>query len=137
MLNEIHAGNTITEAQGAKRLWFVGSTENLGGIIHSGLRHSELLQMRWDEFEADAERENWAPLSSRIGVVILVKGKFTLFFTEKLPPIVVHSKTLSSPGDYVIWREDVFHKWKADELSSVICVRWHDAISSKSENPSV
>ena len=123
-----NAWDSSAITNGVKNGWFVGTPNFIEG---GGLRQSQVTQMKWFKHEkgqvSGEDDASGKPRGASKGrtLSILVKGKFVLWFHTGDGNWVKH--TLKQKGDYAIWGEGVFHKWKAAKKSVVMTVRWQEA----------
>lgn len=109
---EIHKGNTYTDGA-ERRGWFVGPFMPANSLLHSNQ-----VEIKWVEHKAGEVREGWVEDEKRTSLCVLLAGKYLLHFDQT-------SALLEEPGDYVLWGEDVAHKWEAIEDSLIVTVRWN------------
>lgn len=90
-----------------------------------GLRRSRVVEVKWGVHPRGQQRPaGWADPSPKTAISILVSGDFRITFRLPGDPFRQQETRLSTPGDYVLWREDVEHTWFAEQDSIIVTVRW-------------
>ena len=131
MQSEILRGNAVVDGRDFHH-WFVGPLENWcrANVLELdctqfALRDTVVLEVKWGVHPAGQDRPGgWAPPSDKISLGILVRGDFLFRFRDPDLPSTLVENRLSDEGDYVIWREDVEHSWRALDESVILTVRW-------------
>ncbi len=108
---EILSGNAQKDGIDS-RGWIVGS------FMPEGLSNTEDVEIKWGVHPQGQERKEWVTDEKRTTISILVSGNFDVQFVDK-------TVTLAKPGDYVMWGEGIDHRWRAEEDSVVMTVRWN------------
>jgi hypothetical protein len=128
-----NAGAVDTNGTG----WFIGfsdwtksttdrSLASLRYMPKNSLAHT--LHMKWMEHPADDDRGQQKPPSAGRTISILVSqaGRFRIQFSnsETFADQQIVETCLSKHGDFVIWGEDIYHRWFVDEQCTVLTLRW-------------
>jgi len=127
---EVTSGNAFVDGRAFKQ-WFVGDIAKWwkGDSFDEskfGLRNTQDVEIKWGVHKKGEKREKgWSSCSDWTAISILVSesGDFIVEFRTKYD----HSQPkarLIKQGDYVIWREDVEHCWRAEQDSVILTVRW-------------
>ncbi|MFK4104535.1 signal peptidase I [Streptomyces sp. NPDC019531] len=114
--DRIATGNATDSAFDACRGWFVGPFWGPG----VGLRGSGLVEVKWSNHVAGAQRDGVSGRDGTTSLAVLVSGSFCFTFPDEDPAEV----KLLSQGDYVMYGPSVLHTWEALEESVVMTVRW-------------
>ena len=89
---------------------------------------SHTLCIKWFDHPQGDPNGSSKPLSEgrSISFLISTEGRFRMEFSEHEDFPADHTIThiLAKHGDFVIWGEGVYHRWFADEASSILTVRW-------------
>jgi hypothetical protein len=89
---------------------------------------SHTLAVKWYNHKKGDPKGTGKPLSEGRSISFLVseKGRFRIDFSEvkDFPEGRTETHVLERHGDFVIWGEGVYHRWFADEDSSILTVRW-------------
>ncbi|WP_018680276.1 hypothetical protein [Actinokineospora enzanensis] len=85
-----------------------------------GVRSSRDVEVKWATHPAGDKRPEWTADDRRTTLVLLVEGHFRISLTEG-------ERTLTHPGDYVMWGPGIDHTWEALDTSVVMTVRWPSA----------
>lgn len=109
------AGNA-DEDSADTRGWLVGHFLDPS----QGVRSTDYVEVKWAHHSLGDKRSEWTVGDQRTTLVILVGGKFRVDVTDG-------SRTMSSPGDYVMWGPGIDHSWEAVADSVVLTVRWPSA----------
>jgi hypothetical protein len=122
-----NAGDLDTEGSG----WFVGFSEYLRG---NGLRYmaknslAHTVCLKWMVHPKDDDRGQTKPPSDGRTISILVSenGRFRLEFSasEEFPSDDTEQYVLERRGDFVVWGENLYHRWFVDETCTVLTLRW-------------
>lgn len=130
MHGKITQGNAIQDGSLFDQ-WFIGDLKtwvnkrslnfDKGQI---GLRDTDKLEVKWGIYVKGDRRTDWAHSTTKTAVSILVSGSFSFSFRSPDDPSRSSVVSLENEGDYVIWKEDVEHTWKASEDSVVITIKW-------------
>ena len=128
----IDFGNvSMVDTQGTG--WIVGFSEwvKTGG---ANLRYmpqhalAQTLCIKWFHHPQGDPHGSGKPLSEGRSISFLVsaQGRFRLEFSEQADFPAGHTVThvLATHGDFVMWGEGVYHRWFAEEASSILTVRW-------------
>lgn len=118
-MNVEWAAGNVNEDTTATRGWLVGH------FIHpsDGVRSSNDVEVKWANHPDGDKRPEWTSDDDRTTLVILVEGHFRVDLTQG-------SKTMTRPGDYIMWGPGIDHSWSALADSVVITVRWPSATDS-------
>jgi hypothetical protein len=116
--------------------WFIGFSDwaraNVPGMTDlrfmpkNSLAHT--LHVKWTAHPANDPRGAAKPPSEGRTISILVseRGTFRLEFSPagdfQAREVVRH--TLQNHGDFVIWGENIHHRWFVDEACTVLTLRW-------------
>jgi mannose-6-phosphate isomerase-like protein (cupin superfamily) len=111
MSEEIYVGSADLDAP-RERGWLLGHFLPPGDP-----RHSPEVEIKWGRHPAGDRRAEWVRSEHRTAVLFLLSGRFRLDFPDR-------SVTLSTPGEYVLWKAGVGHSWYAEQESLVLTVRW-------------
>ncbi|MEU4508082.1 signal peptidase I [Nonomuraea wenchangensis] len=111
MSDQIYVGNAVADGA-ADDGWLLGHFRPPGDP-----RHSDEVEIKWGVHRPGEVRARWVRGEVRTALLVLVSGRFRV----ELPG---RSVLLSEPGDYVVWGRGVDHSWRAEELSTVLTVRW-------------
>jgi hypothetical protein len=113
--------------------WFIGDLQkwtqtqtDADAANATGLRQSQMVEMKWGTHEAGAQRRDWAPCARTVTMSLLVRGKFLLRFRSAAAREEIVERRLEREGDYVIWGTDVEHTWLVEEDSLILTVRWRE-----------
>lgn len=114
MNNPIYKGNARDSGKFSQG-WFMGHfiTE------HSLLKSTEV-ELKFGEHNMGDICE-WKSSCKGFSISILIKGEFLINFKTLNH---IERITLEKEGDYVIWDNDVLHKWESLKDSTVLTVRW-------------
>lgn len=116
--------------------WFIGFSDwtkaNVSGIpdlrfmSKDALAHT--LHVKWMIHPANDDRGTAKPPSEGRTISILVSesGKFRLEFSKSqdFPTEQTIKYTLQNHGDFVIWGENIHHRWFVDETCTILTLRW-------------
>jgi hypothetical protein len=95
------------------RGWIVGSFIDDSFDV----RLTSAVEIKWSVHRAGNERPSWAEDNVRTTALLLVSGCFRLNLPDR-------SVLLTAPGDYVVWGAGNRHRWRAEEDSVTLTVRW-------------
>ena len=130
MLSDITAGNTKNDGKDFG-FWFVGRIDSWcreNGLpfdgARYGLRNTGDIEIKWGIYKKGEVRDKWASFSHKTAMSILIRGEFTFVFREINNHQERREVRLVREGDYVIWQEDLEHRWKMDEDSEILTLRW-------------
>jgi len=116
--------------------WFVGFSEwaKAGIPDHADLRHmgqevrSHTLCIKWKFHPAGDLLGAAKPPSEGRSLSILVseQGRFRLQFSENgnFPQMRTIEHVLQKHGDFVVWGENLHHRWFVDEACTILTLRW-------------
>ncbi|GLZ37162.1 signal peptidase I [Actinokineospora sp. NBRC 105648] len=107
-----NAADDTTETRG----WLVGHFIDPS----QGIRASKDVEVKWGTHPEGDKRPEWTSDDQRTTLVILVEGHFRVDLTEG-------TKTMTRPGDYIMWGAGIDHSWEALAPSIVMTVRWPSA----------
>lgn len=117
MLTWSFAGRRASRALiGLARCHFIDDTDDLS--------YSKDVEVKWGIHRAGDERAEWSTGRHDRTILILVSGILRL---ELAPAGQRHEPTtlvLDTAGDYVVWDNGIDHRWRADDDSVMITVRW-------------
>ncbi|MBD3886296.1 hypothetical protein IFO70_31890 [Phormidium tenue FACHB-886] len=127
-----NAGQLNTNGTG----WFIGFSDwtkaNVTGatdlrfMTQDSLSHT--IHAKWMEHPIGDDRGTDKPLSNGRTISILVSefGRFRLEFStdENFPDDQVVTHRLEKHGDFVIWGENIHHRWFVDERCVILTFRW-------------
>lgn len=127
-----NAGTLNTNSTG----WFVGFSDwtkaNMNGV--SDLRFmpkdalAHTLHVKWMAHPVNDDRGTTKPPSEgrTLSVLVSESGKFRLEFSthENFLAEQRVEYTLQSHGDFVIWGENIYHRWFVDAASTILTLRW-------------
>ncbi len=85
------------------------------------------ISIKWMDHPKNDPKGSCKPVSEgrSISFLVSVKGKFRIKFCEDANfRGRVESFTLKKHGDFVAWGEGLYHRWHADEASTILTVRW-------------
>lgn len=116
--------------------WFIGFSDwakaNVAGVTDlrfvakNSLAHT--IHMKWMVHPVNDPRGIAKPPSDGRTISILVSeaGKFRLEFSahSNFPVGQVVQHTLQAHGDFVIWGENIYHRWLVDETCTILTLRW-------------
>jgi hypothetical protein len=124
--------------------WFIGFSEwakaNVAGVpdlryaAKNSLVHT--VHAKWMEHpEGDLRGSAKPPSDGRtISILVSEAGRFQLQFSDKadFPVESTAQYTLENHGDFVIWGENIYHRWSVDAKCVILTFRWipvhlHDA----------
>ncbi len=124
-----NAGSLDTGGTG----WFIGYGSH-HGAGNSPLRHvtrsqrANGLSVKWCDHEAGRPGGDGKPVSTGRTISMLVggQGAFRLDFslTGSFEPCRTLTRILREPGDYAIWGEGVYHRWRCEKPCSILTIRW-------------
>jgi len=80
--------------------------------------HNKDFEIKWHSLKKGESKDILGANTKSKSLSILIRGKFSLKFSEKKEII------LDREGDYVYWGPGVSHTWTALEESLVITIRW-------------
>ncbi len=106
------AGNATDDARDT-RGWLVGHFIDPS----QGVRSTGDVEVKWAHHPAGDKRPAWTSDDRRTTLVLLVEGNFRV-------DLSAGSKTMTRPGDYVMWGPGIDHTWEAIHDSVVMTVRW-------------
>lgn len=125
-----NAGSVNTNGTG----WFVGFSEWANPANAADLRYipaetrSHHLSIKWMEHPAHDPRGVGKPLSEGRTISLLVseQGRFRIQFSEHpdFPAGQGVEHVLEQQGDFVIWGENLYHRWVVDQTATILTVRW-------------
>lgn len=114
--------------------WFLGYSL-WTRLVHSDLLHvpkEQLLSglcVKWYDHQSGHDSGNSKPVSEGRTISILVSqdSVFRVEFCETpdFEPTRVKSVVLQRHGDFVIWGEDLFHRWHCLTRSTILTLRWN------------
>jgi quercetin dioxygenase-like cupin family protein len=104
-------GNVALNAN-KHRGWFIGHF--VGDA--SDLEHTDEVEVKWGTHRKGEDRAQWSS-NQATTMSVLIRGRFTLTFADTV-------YVLAAEGDYVIWAPGVLHRWRADEDTLILTVRW-------------
>ena len=106
--------------------WAKTGGTNLRYMNKHALSHT--LCIKWFDHPQGDPHGSSKPLSEgrSISFLISTEGRFRIEFSEHEDFPAGHTVThiLARHGDFVIWGEGIYHRWFADEASSILTVRW-------------
>jgi quercetin dioxygenase-like cupin family protein len=109
----IYVGNAQAEAE-AHRGWLVGHF-----IPRSrGAAATSDVEVKWGQHAAGESRTAWATGTEASTMTVLIRGRFRIHFSDR------EDVLLAAEGDYVVWPPGVGHRWRAEEDSLIVSVRW-------------
>ena len=127
-IQEGNAGEVETDKKG----WFVGFTEclkvtPLRYMAKNSLAHT--LCIKWkDHKKADPCGQEEKPASDGRTISLLVSdtGRLRLEFSRKreFPEDEIRTYILKNRGDFVVWGENLYHRWSVEKKCSILTVRW-------------
>lgn len=127
-----NAGTVDTQGTG----WFIGFSPwtKSGPDAAGALRHmpqetlARTLHVKWMEHPAGDDRGQAKPPSQgrTISLQVSPTGQFRLEFSRQatFPADDVARYTLARHGDFVIWGENLYHRWFVDAPCTVLTIRW-------------
>jgi hypothetical protein len=116
--------------------WFIGFSDwaraNVPGAVDlryvPGSAPCHTLGVKWMSHSAGDDQGTSKPPSEGRSISILVseKGRFRLEFSrdKNFPASQVVQHTLQAHGDFVIWGENIHHRWFVDEECVILTIRW-------------
>lgn len=126
-----NAGKVDTHGTG----WFVGFSDwtksggagpNLRYMPKEGLAHT--IHAKWMHHPAGDDRGTKKPPSEGRTISIMVSegGLFRIEFApdERFDASDTHRYVLKDHADFVIWGEDIYHRWFVDEDCTILTLRW-------------
>lgn len=132
LASKLEFGNAGTLETGGTG-WFIGfSTPAVPGA--SALRHvpsnmsARGLCVKWCAHEPGCPGGDGKPVSTgrTISLLVGMPGAFRLDFslTGSFEPGRTLSRILREPGDFAIWGEGVYHRWRCEQPCSILTIRW-------------
>jgi len=113
--------------------WFIGDLQKWTAARRgddssepTGLRQSQIVEMKWGVHRVGDQRADWAPCADRMTISVLVRGKFLLRFRSPEAPSEIVEQRLEREGDYAVWPTDVEHTWLVEEDTVIFTVRWKE-----------
>lgn len=127
-----NAGKLDTHGTG----WFIGFSQwtqsgnaeaaNLRYIPKGSLAHT--LHAKWMVHPAGDDRGSQKPPSEGRTISILVseRGVFRIQFApnQHFGASETVEYTLNAHGDFIIWGENIHHRWFVDEECTILSLRW-------------
>jgi hypothetical protein len=127
-----NAGVSNTNGTG----WFIGSSDwakaniprvpDLRYMAKDSLAHT--IQVKWMVHPAGDDRGTSKPPSDGRSISILVseKGRLRLEFSgdRDFPEGQVIEHVVQNHGDFVIWGENIHHRWFVDQECIILTIRW-------------
>ena len=106
--------------------WAKTESAHLRYMPQHALAHT--LCIKWFDHPRGDPHGCGKPLSEGrlISFLVSAEGRFRLEFSEQADFPARHTVThvLATHGDFVMWGEGVYHRWFAEEASSILTVRW-------------
>ncbi|MGH2561249.1 MAG: signal peptidase I [Thermomicrobiales bacterium] len=110
--HDVHTGNAAAEGP-ARHGWFLGHFLE----ERHNLRSTRDVEMKWGHHAAGEGQDEWTVNRHATTLSILISGRDRISFPYR-------EVVLRRPGDYVIWAPGIPHRWRAEEESVVLTVRW-------------
>ena len=110
-MKSIQIGNAELDSA-TTRGWLLGDF-----VDEESLLHSAAVELKWGTHTAGETRDEWTPGDHDRSIAILISGEFLLTFPDT-------EIVLKKPGDYVVWAKGVSHKWKSQQDSILLTIRW-------------
>ncbi len=114
--------------------WFVGFSECAKSQIAASLRYmpqdrrAHTLCMKWMQHPAHDSRAAVKPVSvgRTISILVSESGAFRVEFSRRqdFSEDLLIRHILRRHGDFVAWGENLYHRWFADEDSTILTLRW-------------
>lgn len=120
-----NAGEVNTNDTG----WFIGFSAWATGLrqMPKDLR-SHTMHVKWMEHPAGDPRGIAKPPSEgrTISIFVSERGKFRIEFSpdERFADDQTQRYTLDRHGDFIIWGEDIHHRWFVDDDCVILTIRW-------------
>lgn len=109
---DVRIGNAAAEGP-SHRGWFLGHFLQ----ERQDPRWTKDVELKWGHHAAGERQEEWTINRQATTLSILISGRDRISFPDR-------DVLLCRPGDYVIWAPGVPHRWRAEEESVVLTVRW-------------
>lgn len=127
-----NAGTLETDQTG----WFIGFSQwaksreaqaaNLRYMPKDSLLHT--LHVKWMAHSANDNRGTQKPPSQgrTISMLVSENGSFRIHFApnDQFDEAELIEYRLSAHGDFVIWGENIHHRWFVDEACTIMTLRW-------------
>ena len=109
-----YQGNAdVIGTEGRRGGWFMGPYLD---ACHPILAHDSV-ELKWG-IHYSGECREWAkPEKEKWSLTILIEGDFSVEFDGA-------TYRLIRPGDFVVWQPGFRHKWRANNKSVMLTVRW-------------
>jgi hypothetical protein len=88
------------------------------------LRHSTEVEVKWGIHPAGDERGEWSSGRHDRTLLILVSGRWRLELKSADTHDAPTTIALDKAGDYVLWDRGIDHRWRAEDDSVMLTVRW-------------
>jgi len=86
-------------------------------IKEDSLRKTEGVEVKWGVHKKGEERGEWGVSEKAMNMAVLVRGKMRIIFPDE-------EVVLIRGGDYVMWGSGLAHKWRVEEDTTVVTIRW-------------
>ena len=103
-----------------RRGWLVGHFIDDTADPH----YSKDVEIKWGLHQAGDERTEWSAGRHDRTILILVSGRWRLELASSHQHDIPTTVTVDTQGDYVLWEKGIDHRWRAEDDSVVITVRW-------------
>jgi hypothetical protein len=88
------------------------------------LRKSKDVEVKWGIHQAGDERAEWSSGRHDRTLLILISGRWRLELAPVGQRDTATTVLLDKAGDYVLWDKGTDHRWRAEDNSVMLTVRW-------------